>query len=102
MKQSYVYAALILHEEKKDITPESIIQILRAAGADADEAMAKSIAESLKEVDIDSILESAQLVAPIQAAPATPASAPEEKPKEEKKEEKEEEESVEGLAALFG
>ncbi len=103
MKQSYIYAALLLHEEKKEITPDSIMAVLKAAGADPEEALAKSVAESLKDVDIDKIITEAATFTPVQATMATtPQAKPEKTEEKEKKEEKKAEESVEGLAALFG
>ncbi len=106
---SYIYAALILHETGKEITPEGIVSILKAAGmSEIDESFAKAVASALAKVDIEEV-KSKALFAPV-AAPAAPAAeaAPaeekkeEEKKEEKKEEEKKEEESLAGLAALFG
>ncbi len=102
MKQSYIYAALLLHEEGKEITAESIMDIIKAAGAEPNEAYARSVAESLNGVDIESVIQSASLTMAAPAAAPAPAEAKEEEEKKEEKEEEEKEESVEGLAALFG
>lgn len=98
----YVYAAMLLHSAKKDITEEAVKKIVEAAGLEADAARIKALVASLKDVNIEEAIKSASAVA---AAPAAaPAAATEEK-KEEKKEEeagKTEEEAAEGLGALFG
>ena len=112
MSMAYVYACLILHEAKKEITDEAICKILEAAGITPDKALAKAWADVIKTLNIEELKKRAVAV-PMAAAPAvtvTPA-APEAKPeekKEEKKEEKREEkkeeagEALEGLSALFG
>ena len=91
-----IYAALLLHKIGKEISEGSLKSILTAAGAEFDEAKAKSLVASLKGVDIAKELESASLMA---AAPVSSQSAPKEEaaPKEEKKEA-----AAEGLSALFG
>ena len=98
----YVYAAMLLHSAKKEITEEAVQKILTAAGVEADSARIKALIASLKDVNIEEAIKNASAVA---AAPAAaPAAAAEEK-KEEKKEEekgKTEEEAAEGLGALFG
>ncbi len=103
----YVYAAMLLHEGKKPINEENMIQVLKAAGINADPIRVKALVASLAEVDIDEAIKSAPAIspAPVPAA-AAPAPTVEEKPKKEKKEEKKEEEkeeeALEGLGALFG
>ena len=99
----YVHAALLLHGAGKEVTPEGIVAVVKAAGAEADEAKAKVLAEALKGKNIDELLETPAMA--VAAAPA-PQQAAEEK-KEEKKEEpkdekKSEEEAAAGLAGLFG
>jgi len=66
---SYIYAALILHENGKEITPDGIISILKAAGIpEIDEGFAKAVASALSKVNIEEI-KSKALFAPV-AAPA--------------------------------
>ena len=102
----YVYAALILHEGGKEITAESIVNILKTAGLDVDETMAKAVAGALSKVNIEEVKNKSITMPVTAAAPAAeaPAETKEEKPKKEekKKEEKKEEEAVAGLASLFG
>lgn len=100
----YVYAALLIDAAGKEINEKSLLEVVKAAGFSPDEAKAKAIVESLKDVNIKEILKSAENMQ-IAAAPAGQAKAeakPEhkEKPKEENK--KTEEEAASGLAGLFG
>ena len=102
----YVYASLILHHAKKEVTEEGIRKILEAAGINVEETRVKALVAALKEVNIDDIIKSSTLmpVAPV-SAPSTEIKKEEKKEekKEKKKEEKKtEEEIAEGLAALFG
>ncbi len=100
----YVYAALLLHSAKHELTEESLKKVLTAAGIKAEEPRIKALVAALSEVNIDEALKSAQTmaVAPV-AAPAASAEAGK---KEEKKageeEKKKEEEALAGLGALFG
>jgi len=101
MGLEYIYAALLLHETKKEITEDTISKIVGAAGIEVDKAMAKSTAENLKDVNIEEVLSSA-VTTPIVT---TPTQTPTEEKKEEKKEEdkeKKEEEAAAGLSSLFG
>jgi large subunit ribosomal protein L12 len=97
----YVYAAMLLHSAKKEITEDAVQKILTAAGVEADPARIKALIASLKDVNIEEAIKSASAVA---AAPAAAAPAAAEEKKEEKEEEKgkTEEEAAEGLGALFG
>ena len=96
----YVYAALMLHKLKKEITEENVTSIVKASGAELNEAKVKSLVASLADVDIEDAIKAAPV-----AAAAAPAAAGEGK-KEEKKDEgasaKSEEAAMEGLSSLFG
>ncbi len=98
----YLHAVLVLKGGEKEITPESIVSVLKAAGIEADEAKAKVLADAVSGVDFEELLKNA-VAAPVAAAPVAAAPAQEEK-KEEKKEDegKKEEAAADGLAALFG
>ena len=99
----YVYAAMLLHSAKKDISEKSVEEVLKAAGVAPDAARAKALVASLKEVNIDEAIKAAS-IAPVAVA-AAPASAGATGKKEEKAEEdhgKSEEAAAEGLSALFG
>ncbi len=101
-KMEYIYAALLLDAAGKEINETNLEGVLKSAGFEPDDAMAKSVAKSLKEVSIKDVIKNAQVA---QAAPAQqPAHSakPEEKKKEEKEEKVSEEEAAGGLASLFG
>ena len=94
----YIYAVLLLHNAKKEITEENIKNVLKAAGIEPDDAKIKGIIATLKDVNIDEAIEKA-------ATPVAVAQAPvSEEKKEDKKEEPEvtEEAAAEGLGSLFG
>jgi len=99
----YVYAALMLHKLKKEITEENVTSIVKASGAELNEAKVKSLVASLADVEI----EDAVRAAPVAVA-AAPAAAPAEggEGKKEKQDEaasgKSEEKAMEGLSSLFG
>jgi len=101
----YVYAALMLHKLKKEITEENVTSIVKSSGAEVNEAKVKSLVASLADVNIEDAIKAA----PVAAAAAAPAAAPAEGgegKKDEKKDEaasgKTEEKAMEGLSSLFG
>jgi large subunit ribosomal protein L12 len=104
----YVYAALLLHKLKQDITEDSVKNVVKAAGVTPDDVRVKALVAALSEVQIDEALKAAPVAvaaaaAPAAAAPAAGAAA-EGKGGEApaKEEEKKEEEALEGLSSLFG
>jgi large subunit ribosomal protein L12 len=104
----YVYAALLLHRLKQNITEDSIKNVVKAAGVTPDDVRVKALVAALGEVNIEEALKAAPVAAAAAAAPAaggaaSAAGAGEAPAKEEeKKEEKKEEEALEGLSSLFG
>ena len=104
----YVYAALLLHRLKQNITEDSVKNVVKAAGVTPDDVRVKALVAALGEVNIEEALKAAPVAAAAAAAPAAAgggaASAGGEAPakEEEKKEEKKEEEALEGLSSLFG
>jgi len=102
----YVYAALLLHKLKQNITEDSVKNVVQAAGVTPDDVRVKALVAALSEVQIDEALKAAPVAVAATAAPAAAgggagaagggAEAP---PKEE---EKKEEEALEGLSSLFG
>ena len=101
----YVYAALMLHKLKKDITEENVTSIVKASGAEVNEAKVKSLVASLADVNIEDAIKAAPVAAAAPAA-AAPAAEGGEGKKAEKKDEaaggKKEEAAMEGLSSLFG
>jgi large subunit ribosomal protein L12 len=105
----YVYAALLLHKLKQNITEDSVKSVVKAAGATPDDVRVKALVAALSEVNIEEALKAAPVaMAAAAAAPAAGGAAPAaggaapSKAAEEKKEEKKEEEALEGLSSLFG
>jgi large subunit ribosomal protein L12 len=103
----YVYAALLLHRLKQNITEDSVKNVVKAAGVTPDDVRVKALVAALGEVNIEEALKAAPVAAAAAAAPAAgggAAAGAGEAPakEEEKKEEKKEEEALEGLSSLFG
>ena len=103
----YVYAALLLHKLKQNITEDTLKNVVQAAGVTPDEVRVKALVAALSEVNIEDALKAAPAaiggVSPASGgagAPAAAAAAPAKE--EEKKEEKKEDEALEGLSSLFG
>ena len=92
---------MLLHSAGKEISEDSINNILSAAGINPDAVRIKALVAALAEVDIDEALK-----APVYTAAAAPVAAPvvqeEEEEKAEEEEPEEEEEDLQGLSALFG
>jgi large subunit ribosomal protein L12 len=107
----YVYAALLLHKLKQDITEDNVKNVIKATGAAPDEVRVKALVAALSDINIDDALKAApvsistgpSVAASTAAAAAAAATEATPAPKEEeKKEEKKEEEALEGLSSLFG
>ena len=101
----YLHAVLLLHGAGKEVTKENIVSVIKASGAEADDAKAKVLADAVKDVNFEDLLKNVAVAAAAPAA-APAAAGGEEKKKEEKKEEedegKKEEQAAEGLSSLFG
>ena len=96
----YVYAALLLHKLDKEVNEANLSSVVKASGAEVNEAQVKSLVAALADVNIDEAVKAAPVAA---AAPAAAAPASDAPAKEEKKEEpKNEEAAMEGLSSLFG
>ena len=100
----YVYAALLLHKEKKEINEANISNIIKASGAEVNEAQVKALVAALADVNIDEAIKAAPVAvaAAPAAAPAAGGGAKEEKKEAETPSGKSEEEAMHGLSALFG
>ena len=101
----YVYAALLLHRLKQDVTEDNVKNVIKATGASPDEVKVKALVAALSDVNIDEALKAAPVAASA-PAPTSPAPAPAPASAAEspaaKEEEKKEEEALEGLSSLFG
>jgi large subunit ribosomal protein L12 len=102
----YVYAALLLHKLKQNITEDSVKNVVKAAGVNPDDVRVKALVAALSEVNIEEALKAAPVAvaaAPASGGAAAPAGGGAAAAKEEeKKDEKKEEEALEGLSSLFG
>ena len=100
----YVYAALMLHKLEKEVNEANVTSVVKATGAEVNEAQVKALVASLADVNIEDAIKAAP-VAVAAAAPAAAAGG--DAPKEESKKaeppsEKQEEAAMEGLSSLFG
>ncbi len=97
----YVYAALLLHKLGKNVDEANLSSVVKASGAEVNEAQVKSLVAALADINIDDAVKAAPVA--VAAAPAADAPAAGGEAKEEKKEEpKNEEAAMEGLSSLFG
>ena len=99
----YVYAALLLHKLQKEVNEANISSVVKASGAEVNDAQVKALVAALADVNIEDAIKAAP-VAVAAAAPAAEAAAGEEAKKEEapKDDGKTEEAAMEGLSSLFG
>ena len=99
----YVYAALLLHKLKQNITEDSVKNVVKAAGVTPDDVRVKALVAALGEVNIEEALKAAPVAVAAASAPAVGgATAPAAGEAPAKEEEKKEEEALEGLSSLFG
>ena len=97
----YVYAALMLHKLEKEVNEANVTSVVKATGAEVNEAQVKALVASLADVNIDDSIKAA----PVAVAAVAPAAGGDEPKKEKKAEppsEKQEEAAMEGLSSLFG
>ena len=95
----YVYAALLLHKLDKEVNEANLSSVVKASGAEVNEAQVKSLVAALADVDINEAVKAAPVAA---AAPAAAAAADAPAKEEKKEEPKNEEAAMEGLSSLFG
>ena len=100
----YVYAALLLHKLQKEVNEANISSVVKASGAEVNDAQVKALVASLADINIEDAIKAAPVaVAAAAPAAAEAAAAGEEKKEEKPKEEgKTEEAAMEGLSSLFG
>src|SRR3989344_3160290 len=96
----YIYAAMLLHKAKKDITEDAMEKVLTATGVAVDKGLVKATVSALKDVDIEKVISEAAVVQTSSAVPssAAPAAEKKEAPKAEEKKVTEEEAAA-GLGA---
>ena len=69
----YVYAALLLHKLKQNITEDSVKNVVKAAGVTPDDVRVKALVAALSEVQIDEALKAAPVA--VAAASRLPSSS---------------------------
>ena len=92
----YVYGALLLHKLGKTVDAGALMNVVKAAGVEADESKVRVLVASLDGVDIDKELENASLAVAAGASAEVKVEEKKEEPKEKK------EAAAEGLSTLFG
>lgn len=99
----YVYAALMLHKLEKEVNEANVASVVKATGAEVNEAQVKALVASLADVNIEDAIKAAPVA--VAAAPAAEAAGGDEKKSEKKAEPpsiNQEEAAMEGLSSLFG
>lgn len=96
----YIYAVLLLHNSKKEITEENVKKVLTSAGISVDDGKLKGLLASLKDINVAEAIEKASM--PVAAGPATGATETKAEEKKEEEVEVSEESAAEGLGSLFG
>ena len=98
----YVYAALLLHKLQKEVNEANISSVVKASGAEVNDAQVKALVAALADINIEDAIKAAP-VAVAAAAPAAEAASGEAKKEEKPKDDgKTEEAAMEGLSSLFG
>ncbi len=101
----YVYAALLLHKLKKEVNEANISSVVKASGAEVNDAQVKAMVAALADINIEDAIKAAPVAvaAAPGAAPAAAEAAGEAKKEEKPKDDgKTEEAAMEGLSSLFG
>ena len=100
----YVYAALLLHKLQKEVNETNISSVVKASGAEVNDAQVKALVAALADINIDEAVKAAPVAVASAAAPAATtdnaAAAKEEEPPKDTG--KTEEAAMEGLSSLFG
>jgi len=96
----YVYAALLLHKLQKEVNEVNISSVVKASGAEVNDAQVKAMVAALADINIEDAIKAA----PVAVAAAAPAEATGEAKKEEKPKDdgKSADAAMEGLSSLFG
>ena len=98
----YVYASLLLHDAKKEVSEANVTKVLEAAGVKADSLRVKALVASLKEVNIEEAIKTPAVSMAMPQAPAAGHEAKADHKKSAEDDKKTEEEAAAGLGALFG
>jgi large subunit ribosomal protein L12 len=91
----YIYAVLLLHTGKKEITEESLAMVLDSVDVSVDEPRLKALVATLDGVDIDEAMANPAINPVVEPIAIEPEPEPEPEPDKE-------DEDLSGLAKLFG
>jgi len=80
----YVYAALLLHKLDKEVNEANLSSVVKASGAEVNEAQVKSLVAALADVNIDEAVKAA----PVAVAAAAPAAKQQQMHQQKKKRKK--------------
>merc|ERR1712139_554212 len=94
------YAALMLHDDKLEITAEKLSKVIKASGNEVEPYWPMLFAKALKSANVDELLTNVASAAPAGGAGPAAGPAAADAPKEEEK--KEEEEEDVDMGGLFG
>ncbi len=98
----YVYAALLLHKLQKEVNEANISSVVKASGAEVNDAQVKAMVAALADINIEDAIKAAPVAVAAAAAPAAEAAGEEKKEEKPKDDGKSEEAAMEGLSSLFG
>ena len=96
----YVYAALLLHKLQKEVNEVNISSVVKASGAEVNDAQVKAMVAALADINIEDAIKAAPVA--VAAAPAAAAAGEAKKEEKPKDDGKTEEAAMEGLSSLFG
>ena len=97
----YVYAALLLHKQKKEINEANIANVVKASGAEVNEAQVKALVAALADVNIEEAIKAAPVAVAAPAAPSVLGASVSKKEADLPSAETEGE-AIDGLSALVG
>jgi len=96
----YLYAILLLHSTKTELTEDNVLKVMKAADIEPDTERVKKLVASAKDIDIADAIQNPVIgQAPAPVAEVVPTPEPE---IEEKDEKTDEEQAFTGLDVLFG
>ena len=96
----YVYAALLLHKLQKEVNEVNISSVVKASGAEVNDAQVKAMVAALADINIEDAIKAAPVA--VAAAPVAAAAGEAKKEEKPKDDGKTEEAAMEGLSSLFG
>lgn len=97
-----IYAALLLHSAKKEISEAHVKKVAEAAGVSVEDAQVKALVSALDGVNIEEAITKAAMPVAMAAAPVAAETKVEKHEEKAEDTEKKAEEAAAGLGSLFG